>query len=123
MTTPFVEELALVSKNNEAISEILRLTEEVNGVMVPIDLTGRQFFAQARRGKSKDAELICELQASAYGDPTLGLLHIFVSDEVMNTVSPGKGVYDILTRAGSTEPTDNLFMAPFIVEGGVSQWT
>lgn len=123
MTTPFIEELALISKNNEAISEVFRLTEVVDGLPVPIDLTGREFFAQARRGKSKEAELMCDIEAQPYGDPTEGLLHVFVSDEVMNTVSPGKGYYDILTRAGPTAPTDNLYMAPFVVEGGVTQWT
>lgn len=124
MTTPFVEELALFTKNNEAISEIVYINvEHPDGTVGPMDLTGREFFAQARRAKSKDADLICDISVSIYGDPKDGALEFFVSDTVMKTVAPGKGFYDLLMRTGPTAPIDNLYQAPFIVEGGVTQWT
>lgn len=122
MATPYIEELALISKNNEAIDEIIYLREENEaGVSVPMDLTGRTFFAQARLAKLTDAELICAISATVYGDPTLGQLRLSVTEAVMGTIDPIKGHYDVLTKVAGG-PTDNIYMAPFIVEGGVSKW-
>ena len=87
MSTPYVDELALISKNNEGISEIIAITTKVDGVSVPVDLTGYTFFAQARSAKSKAADLICEIQVEVYGDPTEGQLLFSVSDEVMRDVN------------------------------------
>lgn len=117
--TPYAEDLALTAKNNEAISELLTLTEDGQ----PIDLTGRQFRAQARKGKTPTAELICDITVTIEGDPTEGKLRLFVSDEVVRDLAPGKGHYDVLTRMGDDGVVDNLYMAPFIIEGGVTAWT
>ena len=121
MTTPYVEALALVSRNNEAIDEVILITEETDGIVSPMDLTGRSFFGQARVAKSFASNLICNLEVSVYGDPLLGQLRIQVSDQVMSGLSPIKGHYDILTRSG-LGTIDNIYMAPFVVEGGVSKW-
>lgn len=122
MSTPFSEELALTSKNNEAIYEVIYLSVETETGSVPMDLTGREFFAQARRAKAKDSDLMCDISIEIYGNPLDGALLLSVSDTVMSTVDPGKGFYDVLTRAGPTSPIDNIYMAPFIVESGVSTW-
>jgi hypothetical protein len=121
MSTPFVEELALESKNNEGIDEVIYLTEEVDGVEIPLNLTGRTFFAQARRGKTSEADLICEIGVAIYGPATDGALRLTVSDAIMKTVDPGRGFYDVLTRVGAGV-IDNLYQAPFNVEGGISVW-
>lgn len=124
MSTPYVEELALISKNNEGISEIFEMTVEVDGVDVPVDLTGYTFFAQARTAKSKTADLLCEIEVSIYGDAADGKLLFSVSDEVMRTVPTARGHYDVLVRSG-TGSADNLYMAPFQVGNGVTdidQW-
>lgn len=127
MATPYIEELALESKNNEAISEIITLREKgEDGVVRPMNLTGRQFFAQARSGKSMDADLLCEIVVSIYGDPLEGKLLFEVSETVMKTVPAIKGHYDVLTRAGDAGKIDNLYQAPFIVGAGFTdpeQWT
>ncbi len=127
MPTPYVDELALESKNNESISEIITLREEgEDGVAVPMDLTGRQFFAQARTGKSIGADLMCEIEVTIHGDPENGQLKFFVSEEVMKDVPPIKGHYDVLTRVGNDGSIDNLYQAPFNVSHGISdatQWT
>lgn len=122
MTTPFVEDLALVSKNNEDLDEVIFLTEEVGGVDVPVDLTGRTFYGQARYDRTLESDLICDLQVTVYGDPTKGALRIYVPEAVMRTLEPAKGYYDILTRAGVGGSIDNLYQAPFRIEGGVSKW-
>lgn len=124
MSTPYVDDLALVSKNNEGISEIFQMTTEVDGEEVPIDLTGYTFFAQARAGKSKTADLICEIMVEVFGDPTEGKLLYTVTDAVMRDVGMVRGHYDVLTRSG-TGIVDNLYMAPFQVGDGVTdidQW-
>lgn len=121
MTTPFVEELGLISKNNEGIDEIIFITDKTSGTEVPFDLTGRTFFAQARRGKNKEAELMCAITVSIHGPPTDGALRLRVSEMIMQNVDPGNGYYDVLTRIGSGT-IDNLYQAPFKVEGGISVW-
>jgi hypothetical protein len=121
VTTPYVEELALTSKNNEGIDEIIYLTEEIDGVTVPMNLTGYEFFAQARRGKSKDADLMCDIIVVIYGSPLDGAIRLTVQDEALSDVAPGLGYYDVLTRVEGGI-TDNLYQAPFKVEGGVSAW-
>ena len=124
MSTPYVEELALVSKNNEGISEIFEMTAEVDGVDVPVDLTGYTFFAQARTAKNKTADLVCEIQVEIYGEPEEGKLLFTVSDEIMRDVTIVRGHYDVLCRSG-TGIIDNLYMAPFQVGDGVTdidQW-
>lgn len=127
MPTPYIDELALESKNNEAISEIITLREtDEDGVVTPMNLTGRQFFAQARSGKSVEAELMCEIGVTIYGDPLNGQLKFFVSESVMKDVPAIKGHYDVLTRVGNDGSIDNLYQAPFIVSQGISdatQWT
>lgn len=121
MTTPFIEDLALVSKNNEDLDEVIFLTEEVDGVDVPVNLTGRTFFGQARYDRTLESDLICDLTVMVYGEPEDGALRIFVPAAIMATIDPVKGYYDILTRAGAGS-VDNLYQAPFRVEGGVSKW-
>lgn len=121
MATPYVEEFALVSKNNEAISQVIYLRKNENGIITPVDLTDRLFFAQARRAKSTASDLMCDIDIEVL-DPLEGMLRLFVSETVVADIAPGKGHYDLLTKAGPTSPVDNLFMAPFIIEGGVSQW-
>lgn len=132
MATPYIEELALESKNNEAISEIITLRENRNpdpdGVpdIQPVNLTGRQFFAQARTGKSIDADLMCEIEVSIYGDPLEGKLHFYVSETIMKDVPAIKGHYDVLTRVAQNASIDNLYQAPFNVGQGITdatQWT
>lgn len=124
MTTPYVEELALVSKNNEAISEIIFLTEKLeDGTMIPVDLTGREFFAQARMAKNRGSDLLCVIKVSIFGDPLDGKLHFHVSEETMKDVPQARGHYDVLTRTGPTGTIDNLYQAPFIVEPGVTDLT
>ena len=132
MTTPYIDDLALESKNNEAISEIITLRENLNpdpeGIpdIRPVNLTGRQFFAQARSGKSKDADLLCEISVTIYGDPLNGQLHFYVSEDVMQGVAAIKGHYDVLTRVSADAPIDNLYQAPFNVGAGITdatQWT
>jgi hypothetical protein len=122
VTTPYVEELALESKNNEGISEIITLTDKATGL--PVDLTGMEFFSQARAGKNKDAALLCEISVTVYGDPTDGKLLFEVADTVMRNLDKVKGAYDVLVRSGAGI-ADNLYMAPFIVGTGVTdldQW-
>ena len=121
MPTPYLEELALVSRNNEAISRIVLLTKLVDGVRVPVDLTGRTFFSQARYGKSTVSDLVCNINVSIYGDPLEGRILLSVSEDLLIGLSPLKGHYDVITRTGSG-PRDNLYVAPFIIEGGVSNW-
>ena len=124
MATPYVEELALESRNNEGISEIITITAEVDGIDVPVDLTGRTFFAQARTGKNKTADLLCEIEVMIEGDPTEGRVLLTVDDAIMRDVPPVKGHYDVLMRS-ETGYIDNLYMAPFLVGTGVSdpdQW-
>lgn len=124
MTTPYEEALALTSKNNEGINEMFSLTTEVDGVEVPLDLTGYTFFSQARVTKSPTGELICPIQVSIWGDPTEGKISLVVSDEVMRNINPVRGHYDLLVKSGAGI-VDNLYMAPFVVSGGVtdvSQW-
>ena len=125
MSTPYVEELALISNNNEGIEEIFQLTAEVNGIEQPIDLTGYTFFAQARISKLPTSTLICEIGVEIYGDPADGRLKFTVDEEVMRAVNPVRGHYDLLARSGPTGIVDSLYMAPFRVGGGVtdvSQW-
>lgn len=125
MATPYVDDLALVSKNNEGIDEVFAMTAvDDTGTEVPIDLTGYTFFAQARVAKSKTADLICEIFVEVFGDPTLGQLKFSVSDEVLRDVEPVRGHYDVLVRSGEGI-VDNLYQAPFQVGGGVTdvaQW-
>lgn len=121
MSTPYLEELALTAKTNEGIDEIIYLTERVGKVDVPLDLTGRTFFAQARRTKAMDGELICDISATVYGPPEDGAVRLIVQEDVIATLDPVKGHYDVLTRAGDSV-VNNLYMAPFVVEGGVSRW-
>lgn len=124
MTTPYVDELALISKNNEGISEVIELTVEIDGVDTPVDLTGYTFFAQARSAKNKTAELLCEVQIEVLGNPVQGKLLLTVSDEVMRDLPVVKGHYDVLVRSGAGS-VDNLYMAPFQVGNGVTdieQW-
>lgn len=124
MPTPYIDELALESKNNESISEIITLREEdENGVEVPMDLTGREFFAQARTGKNIGSDLMCDIEVTIYGDPENGQLKFFVSEEVMKDVPAIKGHYDVLTRAGNDGNIDNLYQAPFNVGHGISDVT
>lgn len=126
MSTPFVEELALVSKNNEAIDETITLTERLDdGTIVPIDLSGREFFAQARRGKGFEADLLCVIKVNIVGDPSEGKLQFLVPADVMKEIPQARGFYDVLTRSGPNGSINNLYQAPFIVEPGVtdlSQW-
>ncbi len=121
MPTPYLTEMAIVSRNNEAISKIILLTKLVDGVRVPIDLTNRTFLSQARYGKNTLSDLICNINVAVYGDPLDGKILLSVDEDVMLGLSPLKGHYDIVTRTGSG-PRDNIFVAPFIVEGGVSNW-
>lgn len=124
MATPYVEDLALVSKNNEAINEVITLTEKLDdGSVVPVDLTGREFFAQARMAKSRESDLLCVIKVAILGDPTEGKLHFYVSDETMKDVPQARGHYDVLTRTGPAGSIDNLYQAPFIVEPGVTDLT
>lgn len=117
--TPYADDLALSAKNNEAISEVLTLREEDG---TPVDLTGRQFRAQARKGKLPTADLICDIEVTVEGDPTEGKLRLTVATAVITTLAPVKGHYDVLTRVGANGPVDNLYMAPFVIEGGVTAW-
>lgn len=124
MTTPYIDELALKSKNNEAINEVILLTEKLaDGSVVPVDLTGREFFAQARMAKGRDSDLLCVIKVTVFGDPTEGKLLFHVSDETMKDVPQARGHYDVLTRTGPTGSIDNLYQAPFIVEPGVTDLT
>ena len=119
-----MEDLALVSKNNEAINEIITLQErDAAGVVRPVDLTGREFFAQARIAKTREADLLCVITVSIYGDPLEGKLLLSVSSDVMKDVPQARGHYDVLTRSTPTGAIDNLYMAPFIVEPGVTDLT
>ena len=124
MATPYVEDLALVSKNNEAINETIALTEKLaDGTIVPLDLTGREFFAQARMTKSIEGEFLCAIIVSIVGPPTDGKLHFHVPASVMKDVPQARGHYDVLTRVGPAGSIDNLYQAPFIVEPGVTDLT
>lgn len=121
--TPYIDDFGLFSKNNEGISALLELTETLeDGSVVPLDLTGRLFKAQARKQKSKTSELICDIEISIEGDPTLGHVRLKVDDGIVSGLAPGKGHYDVLTRAGANGQIDNLYMAPFVIEGGVTEW-
>lgn len=122
MSTPYLEKAALVSKNNEAISEVIKITEKVAGVRVPVDLTGRTFFSQARKTKSPEGELICNITATVLGDPANGEVLLQVHEDIIEGLNPVKGHYDVLSRAGEGR-IDNMYMAPFIIEGGVSKWS
>jgi hypothetical protein len=121
MPTPYLEKAALVSKNNEAISEVIKITEKIAGVSVPVDLTGRTFFSQARKTKSPEGVLICTINATVIGNPLNGEVLLQVHENVTETLDPVKGHYDLLSRVEGGR-IDNMFMAPFIIEGGVSKW-
>lgn len=124
MATPYLEDLALVSKNNEAIDETIKLTEKLaDGTIIPLDLTGREFFAQARLTKSMEGELLCAITVTILGDPTEGQLHFHVPSTVMKDVPQARGHYDVLTRVGPNGSIDNLYQAPFTVEPGVTDLT
>ena len=130
MATPYLEDMALESKNNEAISEIITLREvvTVDGVEVtrPVNLTGREFFGQARAAKSIESDLLCNITITIYGDPLNGQLHFYVSEQTMKDVPALKGHYDVLTRVNGSPNIDNLYQAPFIVGAGITdatQWT
>lgn len=125
MSTPYEDDLALISNNNEGISEVFSFTTDVDGVEVPVDWTGYTFFAQARVAKNKTSELICQINVEIYGDPKEGKILFTVSDDVMKNIEPVRGHYDVLVRSASGGNTDSLYMAPFRVGGGVtdvSQW-
>lgn len=121
MSSPFTEELALYARNNEAINEILVLTHKVNGVVEPIDLTGYTFKAQARKLKGPTSALLCDIEVTVHGDPAEGKVLLHVPETVISTLQPWKGFWDLLVRTDSGS-VDNLFMAPFIIEPGVSAW-
>jgi hypothetical protein len=130
LATPYLDEMALESKNNEAIDEIITLRENVGTDEVPdirpVNLTGRQFFAQARTAKSMESDLLCQIQVTIHGDPLDGKLRFYVSEEVMKDVPAIKGHYDVLTRVAEGASIDNLYQAPFVVSHGFtdpSQWT
>ena len=122
MSTPCIPELKLFAKNNEAINVIRQITKTVNKVEVPVDITGWEFFSQARATKDPESALICEITISIYGDPLEGYIKHFVDENIVKTLSSVRGFYDVLYRKGPNEPIDNLYMAPFHIEKGISVW-
>lgn len=119
MPTPYVKELGLSTLSNEELNQIVLLFNRENGVDVPMDLTDCQFSAQARKSKSTTSALICDIVVTVDGDPTLGRLHLHVPEDVMITLIPVKGHYDVLIHTPNGV-TDNLYQAPFIIGPGIT---
>lgn len=122
MATPYLSALKLSAKNNEAINQVVLLTTTVDGVKVPMDLTGYEFQGQARAGKDPDSALICNITITVDGPPAAGRILLFVDDTVVNDLEPIRGFYDVLYRVNAG-PIDNLYMAPFAIEPGITTWS
>ena len=123
VTSPYIADLALITRDNEAIDETRLLTHTVEGVEVPIDITGWEFFAEARTQKNGESELICTIQISIVGSGVDGRIRYFVPIDTLRTAGAVKGHHDVLYRKSPTGSIDNLYMAPFVIEKGVSVWT
>lgn len=122
MGTPFIKELGLYARNNEAVDEVFDIVEEISGVDRPVDITGMTFKAQARKQKGTNSPLMCDIEVSIYGDPANGQIRVYVPEDVIKAIPPWKGFWDLLAK-NDTSYVDNLFMAPFEIDQGVSVWT
>ncbi len=121
MSIPFNEKCGLISRNNEAILKKITLTEEIDGIKIPIDISEFSFFSQARKSKLPTSPLICNITVELTGNP--GEIVLTVSDTVIKNLKPVRGFYDILFKVNSLSVARNLYLAPFIIEGGVSNRT
>lgn len=119
--TVYKAELGITVATNEKLDFRIRLTKRVNGEKVPLDLTGRSFFAQAKYDPA-DTSVALTMIVEPFGEPTDGVLRFRAPLSLIEDLKPTKkGTYDLLEAVGEDDP-DNVFTSSFTVLKGISKW-
>lgn len=117
----YTEDLTLTVTNNEALDQTITLTQTVAEVTTPFDLTGLTFVASVKKSRSVLADVLAEITVTVVGDPTDGVLRLQIPYATMVTLTAKTRYWDFNIRDGVAEP-DCLWIAPFVIEAGVSTW-
>jgi hypothetical protein len=119
----FVEALKLITTNQEAVQEPFELSNWVSDtVSTPMDLTGLTFKSEVKASRSITAPALLVLEVEVEGDPADGKIVFRASEVDMEPIAPGTYFYDLNIKPTGGEP-DCLFIAPFVIEPGVSKWS
>lgn len=120
--TALVDDLRIVVTNQEALQEPLQINTKLDdGTVVPMDLTGLTFKSQVKSARDITGPVLININVEVQGDPTLGKVVLKADEAVMETMAIGNYFYDVNIKPTGGQP-DCLWIAPFVVEAGVSKW-
>lgn len=117
-------DLTLTLTNQEGLAHTLQIRtkdSETSSNSTPMDLTDTEFRSQIKLTRDINETPLANIAVSVVGPAANGNILLEVTEAVMETIEPGRYYYDLNIKVDGSEP-DCLWIAPFVVEAGISKW-